>query len=75
MRIRYNAAITALGGYVPDTILTNKALEEMVDTNSEWIVSRTGIEERRIVNDDRIATSDLVTLAVKDLLNRFNFNT
>jgi 3-oxoacyl-[acyl-carrier-protein] synthase-3 len=72
MRIRYNAAITALGGYVPDTILTNKALEEMVDTNSEWIVSRTGIEERRIVNDDRIATSDLVTLAVKDLLNSAN---
>lgn len=44
----------------------------MVDTNSEWIVSRTGIEERRIVNDERIATSDLVTFAVKDLLKSAN---
>jgi 3-oxoacyl-[acyl-carrier-protein] synthase-3 len=72
MRIRYNAAITALGGYVPETVLTNKALEEMVDTNSDWIVSRTGIEERRIANDDRIATSDLATMAVKDLLASAN---
>ena len=68
MRIRYNAAITALGGYLPDTVLTNKALEEMVDTNSEWIESRTGIKERRIVNDDNFATSDLATMAVKNLL-------
>jgi len=68
MRIRYNAAITALGGYLPDTVLTNKALEEMVDTNSEWIVSRTGIKERRIVNDVNFATSDLATMAVKNLL-------
>jgi 3-oxoacyl-[acyl-carrier-protein] synthase-3 len=74
MRIRYNAAITALGGYVPETVLTNKALEEMVDTNSEWIVSRTGIEERRIVNDERFATSDLATMAVKDLLKSANMN-
>jgi 3-oxoacyl-[acyl-carrier-protein] synthase-3 len=74
MRIRYNAAITALGGYVPETVLTNKALEEMVDTNSEWIVSRTGIEERRIVNDERFATSDLATMAVKDLLRSANMN-
>jgi 3-oxoacyl-[acyl-carrier-protein] synthase-3 len=72
MRIRYNAAITALGGYVPETILTNKALEEMVDTNSDWIVSRTGIEERRIANDDRVATSDLATMAVNDLLTSAN---
>jgi 3-oxoacyl-[acyl-carrier-protein] synthase-3 len=72
MRIRYNAAITALGGYVPETVLTNKALEAMVDTNSDWIVSRTGIEERRIANDDRIATSDLATMAVKDLLASAN---
>jgi 3-oxoacyl-[acyl-carrier-protein] synthase-3 len=71
MRIRYNAAITALGGYVPDTRLTNKDLEKMVDTNSEWIVSRTGIEERRIA-DDQIATSDLATSAVLDLLKSAN---
>jgi 3-oxoacyl-[acyl-carrier-protein] synthase-3 len=68
MRVRYNAAITALGGYVPDTVLSNKDLEHMVDTNSEWIVSRTGIEERRIVNDVTLATSDMVTKAVKNLL-------
>ncbi|WP_432712359.1 beta-ketoacyl-ACP synthase III [Pedobacter sp.] len=68
MRTRYNAGITALGGYVPDHILTNHALEEMVDTNSEWIVSRTGIKERRIVNDASIATSDLAVKAVERLL-------
>jgi len=66
MRTRYNAAITALGGYVPETVLTNKALEEMVDTNSEWI------EERRIANDERVATSDLATMAVNDLLTSAN---
>jgi len=68
MRKRYNAAITALGGYVPETILTNHDLEKMVDTNSEWIISRTGIHERRILNDDSLATSDLATMAVKRLL-------
>lgn len=68
MRKRYNAAITALGGYVPDTILSNHDLEKMVDTNNEWIISRTGIEERRVLNDDSLATSDLATMAVKRLL-------
>lgn len=67
MRTRYNARITALGGYVPEHILTNHALEEMVDTNSEWIVSRTGIKERRIAAAD-IATSDLAVKAVETLL-------
>jgi 3-oxoacyl-[acyl-carrier-protein] synthase-3 len=68
MRKRYNAAITALGGYVPETILTNHDLEKMVDTNSDWIISRTGIHERRILNDDTLATSDLATMAVRRLL-------
>ena len=68
MRKRYNAAITALGGYVPDTILSNHDLEKMVDTNNDWIVSRTGIRERRILNDISLATSDLATMAVKRLL-------
>jgi 3-oxoacyl-[acyl-carrier-protein] synthase-3 len=72
MRIRYNAAITALGGYVPETVLSNKDLERMVDTNSEWILSRTGIEERRIVNDDNFATSDMVVMAVNNLLETSN---
>ncbi|CAM4084906.1 3-oxoacyl-[acyl-carrier-protein] synthase-3 [Pedobacter westerhofensis] len=74
MRKRYNAAITALGGYVPDTILTNHDLEKMVDTNNDWIISRTGIEERRILNDDSLATSDLATMAVKRLLEDSNIN-
>lgn len=72
MRTRYNAVITALGGYVPDTILTNHDLEEMVDTNSEWIVSRTGIKERRIVKDPNIATSDMATLALQRLMEDGN---
>ena len=42
------AAITAVGGYVPDFVLSNKVLETMVDTNDEWITTRTGIKERRI---------------------------
>ena len=74
MRTRYNAAITALGGYVPDTILTNHDLEAMVDTNSEWIVSRTGIKERRIVNDPSVATSDLATKALMSLMEEGNVN-
>src|SRR4026208_1551130 len=47
------AAITAVGGYVPDYVLTNSELEKMVDTSDEWIVSRTGIKERRISRDDQ----------------------
>jgi len=74
MRTRYNAGITALGGYVPDHILTNHALEEMVDTNSEWIESRTGIKERRIANDPTIATSDFAVKAVEHLLSSGNIS-
>jgi len=47
------AAITAVGGYVPETKLTNFDLEKMVDTNDEWIRSRTGISERRILREHR----------------------
>ena len=46
-----NAAITAVGAFVPEFRLTNKILETMVDTNDEWIRTRTGIEERRILKD------------------------
>jgi 3-oxoacyl-[acyl-carrier-protein] synthase-3 len=46
------AAITAVGGYVPDFVLSNKVLETMVDTNDEWITSRTGIKERRILKEE-----------------------
>jgi 3-oxoacyl-[acyl-carrier-protein] synthase III len=68
------AAITATGGYVPDTVLDNAALEKMVDTSNEWILTRTGIKERRIAADPDMATSDMASLAIKDLLAQKNIN-
>ena len=65
-----HAAITAVHGYAPDYVLTNQELETMVDTNDEWIVSRTGIRERRILKDPTKATSDLAVPAVKGLLEK-----
>ncbi|WP_437920841.1 beta-ketoacyl-ACP synthase III [Sphingobacterium sp. LRF_L2] len=67
---KIHAAITAVHGYVPDYILTNQELETMVDTNDEWIVSRTGIKERRILKGEGKATSDLAVPAVEGLLKK-----
>lgn len=67
---KIHAAITAVNGYVPDYILTNQELETMVDTNDEWIVSRTGIKERRILKGEGKATSDLAVPAVQGLLKK-----
>ena len=64
------AAITAVGGYVPDTVLSNQDLEKMVDTNDEWITSRTGIRERRILKDPEKATSYLAIQAANDLISK-----
>lgn len=64
------AKITAIGSYVPARRLTNVDLEQMVDTNDEWIVQRTGIRERRISREDEY-TSDLCAAAVQDLMNRY----
>lgn len=64
------AAITAIGAYVPDYILTNEILETMVDTNDEWIVSRTGIKERRILKEDGKGTSFLAIEAAKNLIDK-----
>lgn len=64
------AAITAVNGYVPEYVLTNQELEAMVDTNDEWITSRTGIKERRILKGEGLATSDLAVPAVKGLLEK-----
>jgi len=64
------AAITAIGGYVPEYRLTNKELEEMVDTNDEWITSRTGIKERRILKGKGLGTSDMAVKAVNQLLEK-----
>ena len=66
------AAITGVHGYVPDYVLTNKELETMVDTNDAWIVSRTGIEERRILKTPGWSTSDMGVEAVKGLLKKTN---
>lgn len=67
---KIRAAITAVHGYVPDYVLTNKELETMVDTNDEWIVTRTGIRERRILKGEGKATSDLAVPAVKGILEK-----
>jgi 3-oxoacyl-[acyl-carrier-protein] synthase III len=64
------AAITAVNGYVPDYVLNNQELETMVDTNDEWILSRTGIKERRIQKGEGLATSDLAVPAVNGLLQK-----
>lgn len=67
---KVRAAITAVNGYVPDNKLTNSDLEKMVDTNDEWIRTRTGIQERRILNDPTKASSDLGAGAVNGLLKK-----
>ena len=67
---KITAAITGIQGYVPDFILTNKDLEKMVDTNDEWIASRTGIQERHILKEPGKATSDMGAEAVKGLLEK-----
>jgi len=67
-----NAAITGVAGYVPDYVLTNKELETMVDTNDEWIRSRTGIQERRILKGEGKGTSVMGIEAVKLLLEKTN---
>ena len=67
---KINAAITGVFGYVPPYILTNKELEGMVDTNEEWIVSRTGIQERRILKGEDMGTSVMGIEAVKGLLEK-----
>lgn len=71
---RITAAITAVGGYVPDYVLTNKALESLVDTNEEWILSRTGIKERRILKEEGKATSYLAIRAAQDLIAKSNID-
>ena len=71
---KITAAITAVGGYVPEYVLSNKVLETMVDTNDEWITSRTGIKERRILKEEGKGTSYLAIKAAQDLLKKGNIN-
>jgi 3-oxoacyl-[acyl-carrier-protein] synthase III len=67
---KITAAITAVGAYVPDYVLTNDILATMVDTNDEWITSRTGIKERRILKENGEGTSFLAIKAAQDLLKK-----
>ena len=71
---KIRAAITGVGGYVPDYILTNKELETMVDTNDEWITSRTGIKERRILKGENQGVSVMGIAAVKEMLKKTNLD-
>ncbi|WP_428740999.1 beta-ketoacyl-ACP synthase III [Tenacibaculum sp.] len=71
---KITAAITAVGKYLPEYALTNKELETMVDTNDEWITSRTGIKERRILKGDGLGTSFMAIKAAEDLLQKSNTN-
>lgn len=68
------ASITAVGAYVPDFVLSNKVLETMVDTNDEWITTRTGIKERRILKDADKGTSFLAIKAAQDLIAKANID-
>ena len=71
---KITAAITAVGGYLPDYVLSNKILETMVETNDEWITTRTGIKERRILKEEGKGTSFLAIKAAEDLIQKTGLN-
>lgn len=67
---KITAAITAVAGYVPDYVLSNTELEKLVPTTSDWIETRTGIKERRILKGEGLGTSDMCVKAINDLLKK-----
>lgn len=67
---KINAVITGVGGYVPEYILTNEELSRMVDTNDEWITTRVGIKERRILKEEGLGSSYLARKAAKQLIRK-----
>lgn len=71
---KITASVTGVHGYVPDYILTNSELEKMVDTNDEWIMSRTGIKERRILKGEGLGASHMMVKAVEGLFAKTNTN-
>lgn len=71
---KITAAITAVGKYVPDFVLSNKLLETMVDTNDEWITTRTGIKERRILKEKGKGSSFMAIKAANDLISKINLD-
>jgi 3-oxoacyl-[acyl-carrier-protein] synthase-3 len=70
--VKHKAAITGIAGWVPDFVLDNHKIAKMVDTSDEWITTRTGIKERRILNEKGLGTSDMGAGAVKALLEKTN---
>lgn len=72
MMSKINAVITGVGAYVPDYVLTNDELSTMVDTTDEWIMTRIGIKERRILKGEGKGSSDLGAKAVEQLLQKTN---
>ena len=71
---RINAVITGVGGYVPDYILTNDEISKMVDTNDEWIMTRIGVKERHILNEEGLGSSYMARKAAKQLMKRTGAN-
>ena len=70
MSNKISAVITGIGGYIPDYVLTNEELSRMVDTNDEWIMTRVGIKERRILTDEGLGTSYMARKAAKQLMQK-----
>lgn len=71
---KINAVITGVGGYVPDYILTNEEISRMVDTTDEWIMTRIGVKERRILNEEGLGASYMARKAAKQLMQKTNSN-
>lgn len=71
---KINAVITGVGGYVPEDVLTNEDISKMVDTTDEWIMTRVGIKERRILKGEGVGLSYMGIRAVKQLLEKTNLN-
>jgi len=71
---KITAAITAVGSYVPDYVLSNQVLETLVDTNDEWITTRTGIKERRLLKEEGKGTSFMAIKAAQNLLEKANLD-
>ncbi|KAA6319044.1 3-oxoacyl-[acyl-carrier-protein] synthase 3, partial [termite gut metagenome] len=71
---KINAVITGVGGYVPSYVLTNEEISKMVDTSDEWIMTRIGVKERRILNEEGLGSSFMARKAAKQLLQRTNTN-
>ena len=70
MSNQISAVITGIGGYIPDYVLTNEELSRMVDTNDEWIMTRVGIKERRILTEEGLGTSYMARKAAKQLMQK-----